>query len=81
MKSQVDMYKKQVQELQSRLSEETKRADKAEFENKRALEKLGSIQQEKDVKSFVIYSIHKIEYFKNHLVSLNKEFMISNFTI
>lgn len=49
MKSQVDMYKKQVQELQSRLSEETKRADKAEFENKRSLEKLGSIQQEKDV--------------------------------
>lgn len=49
MKSQIDMYKKQVHELQSRLSEETKRADKADFENKRALEKLSSIQQEKDV--------------------------------
>lgn len=52
MKSQVDMYKKQVQELQSRLSDETKRADKADFENKRALEKLSSIQQEKDVSYF-----------------------------
>ncbi|GBM65833.1 Protein Hook [Araneus ventricosus] len=48
MKSQVDMYKKQVQEMQSRLSEETKRADKAEFEHKRALEKLTSVQQERE---------------------------------
>lgn len=61
MKSQVDMYKKQVHELQSRLSEETKRADKAEFENKRALEKLGSIQQEKDV-SHLLFIVHKMEH-------------------
>lgn len=80
MKSQVDMYKKQVHELQSRLSEETKRADKAEFENKRALEKLGSIQQEKEVSHF-LFMVHKIEQILNHLDSLNKNFIINNFAI
>lgn len=49
MKPQIDMYKKKVQELQSLLSDETKRADKADFEHRRVLEKKASIQQEKEV--------------------------------
>lgn len=48
IKSQLDMYKKQAQELHARMSEETKRADKAEFESKRANEKLTSVLQEKE---------------------------------
>lgn len=49
MKPQIDMYKRKVQELQSLLSDETKRADKADFEHRRVLEKKESIQQEKEV--------------------------------
>ncbi|XP_076353486.1 hook microtubule tethering protein isoform X1 [Tachypleus tridentatus] len=48
LKSQVDMYKKRVQELHSKLSEETRKADKAGFENSRLSEKLSSIQREKE---------------------------------
>lgn len=47
MKSQLELYKRQVQELQIKSSEETRRADKAEFEAKRMNEKLTSAQQEK----------------------------------
>ena len=51
-KSQLEMYKRQVQELQMKTSEETKRADKAEFEGKRAQEKMSSLQREKEVRLF-----------------------------
>ena len=44
------MYKRQVQELQMKTSDETKRADKAEFEAKRIQEKMTSLQREKEVK-------------------------------
>ncbi|XP_064625842.1 protein Hook homolog 3-like [Lineus longissimus] len=47
-KAQVDIYKKQVQELQTKSSEETKRADKSEFENKRLQEKITSLQRERE---------------------------------
>ena len=47
------MYKRQVQELQMKTSEETKRADKAEFEGKRAQEKMSSLQREKEVCLYV----------------------------
>ncbi|KAK2168518.1 hypothetical protein LSH36_16g06021 [Paralvinella palmiformis] len=47
-KSQLEMYKRQVQEYQIKAAEETKRADKAEFESKRHQEKLISIQKEKE---------------------------------
>ena len=49
MKTQLEMYKRQVQEFQIKMSEETKRADKAEFENTRQQEKMGMLQREKEV--------------------------------
>lgn len=39
----------QVVELQNKLSEESKKADKMEFEYKRVKEKVDSLQKEKDV--------------------------------
>uniref|UniRef100_A0A3Q3LJG6 Protein Hook homolog 3 n=1 Tax=Mastacembelus armatus TaxID=205130 RepID=A0A3Q3LJG6_9TELE len=47
-KGQLEMYKRQVVELQNRLSEESKKADKMEFEYKRVKEKVDSLQKEKD---------------------------------
>uniref|UniRef100_A0A4W6DG69 Protein Hook homolog 3 n=1 Tax=Lates calcarifer TaxID=8187 RepID=A0A4W6DG69_LATCA len=47
-KSQLETYKRQVVELQNRLSEESKKADKMEFEYKRVKEKVDSLQKEKD---------------------------------
>uniref|UniRef100_A0A667X0G2 Protein Hook homolog 3 n=1 Tax=Myripristis murdjan TaxID=586833 RepID=A0A667X0G2_9TELE len=47
-KGQVETYKRQVVELQNRLSEESKKADKMEFEYKRLKEKVDSLQKEKD---------------------------------
>lgn len=44
----------QVVELQNRLSEESKKADKMEFEYKRLKEKVDSLQKEKDVCTFQI---------------------------
>lgn len=59
VRSQLDLYKRQSQELQIKVQEETKRADKAEFEAKRAQEKLQSIIKEKEVgcKNVVQYPI------------------------
>ncbi|XP_030291326.1 protein Hook homolog 3 isoform X2 [Sparus aurata] len=47
-KAQLETYKRQVVELQNRLSEESKKADKMEFEYKRVKEKVDSLQKEKD---------------------------------
>ncbi|XP_026029837.1 protein Hook homolog 3 isoform X5 [Astatotilapia calliptera] len=47
-KAQLETYKRQVVELQNRLSEESKKADKMEFEYKRLKEKVDSLQKEKD---------------------------------
>ncbi|KAK5878748.1 protein Hook homolog 3 isoform X2 [Gymnodraco acuticeps] len=47
-KGQLETYKRQVVELQNRLSEESKKADKMEFEYKRVKEKTDSLQKEKD---------------------------------
>uniref|UniRef100_A0A8C3ARQ9 Hook microtubule tethering protein 3 n=1 Tax=Cyclopterus lumpus TaxID=8103 RepID=A0A8C3ARQ9_CYCLU len=47
-KGQLETYKRQVVELQTRLSEESKKADKMEFEYKRVKEKVDSLQKEKD---------------------------------
>ncbi|XP_040218226.1 protein Hook homolog 3 isoform X4 [Rana temporaria] len=47
-RSQLETYKRQVVELQTRLSEESKKADKLEFEYKRLKEKIDSLQKEKD---------------------------------
>ncbi|XP_071846791.1 protein Hook homolog 3-like isoform X2 [Apostichopus japonicus] len=48
MKAQLDAYKKQVHELHSNVSEETRRADKHEFEVKRLQEKMAQVQNEKE---------------------------------
>lgn len=45
----------QVVELQNRLSEESKKADKMEFEYKRVKEKVDSLQKEKDVCTVYFY--------------------------
>lgn len=48
--SYVCLLSTQVVELQNRLSEESKKADKMEFEYKRVKEKVDSLQKEKDVR-------------------------------
>uniref|UniRef100_A0A673KV78 Protein Hook homolog 3-like n=1 Tax=Sinocyclocheilus rhinocerous TaxID=307959 RepID=A0A673KV78_9TELE len=49
-RGQLETYKRQVVELQNKLSEESKKADKMEFEYKRVKEKVDSLQKEKDVR-------------------------------
>ena len=49
MKTQLEMYKRQLQELQMKTADEMKRADKAEFEMKRQQEKMLGLQKEKEV--------------------------------
>lgn len=44
-----DTFLYQVVELQNRLSEESKKADKLDFAYKRLKEKVDSLQKEKDV--------------------------------
>jgi protein HOOK3 len=48
-RTQLDSSKRQVYDLQSKLSEETRRGDKAEFELKTQLEKMRTLQSEKQV--------------------------------
>uniref|UniRef100_A0A8C7EZW7 Protein Hook homolog 3 n=1 Tax=Oncorhynchus kisutch TaxID=8019 RepID=A0A8C7EZW7_ONCKI len=47
-RGQLESYKRQVVELQNKLSEESKKTDKMEFEYKRLKEKVDSLQKEKD---------------------------------
>lgn len=47
-RGQLETYKRQVVELQNKLSEESRKADKMEFEYKRVKEKVDSLQKEKD---------------------------------
>ena len=49
LKSQLENYKRQVHELHAKVSEETRRADKADFEGKRQLERVGQMQTELEV--------------------------------
>uniref|UniRef100_A0A0B7ANI6 Calponin-homology (CH) domain-containing protein n=1 Tax=Arion vulgaris TaxID=1028688 RepID=A0A0B7ANI6_9EUPU len=48
LKQQLESYKRQTLELQNKMAEETKRADKAEFEYKRIQEKMGTLHREKE---------------------------------
>lgn len=48
IKSQMELYKRQVQELQIKMVDEIKRADKAEFEINRFNEKMSTLQREKE---------------------------------
>ncbi|PKU34227.1 protein hook hypothetical protein [Limosa lapponica baueri] len=47
-RSQLETYKRQAVELQNRLSEESKKADKLDYECKRLKEKVDNLQKEKD---------------------------------
>ncbi|XP_009864472.1 PREDICTED: protein Hook homolog 3-like, partial [Apaloderma vittatum] len=47
-RGQLETYKRQAVELQNRLSEESKKADKLDYECKRLREKVDSLQKEKD---------------------------------
>ena len=49
VRSQLELYKRQSQELQIKTQEETKRADRAEFDAKRAQDKFQTLQREKEV--------------------------------
>jgi protein HOOK3 len=49
LKTQLEAYRRQVQDLQLKLTEETKRGDKLEFDVKRLQEKLTVCQQDKEV--------------------------------
>ena len=51
-KPQVELYKKQISELLQRLNEETKKADKSDFECRKMQEKLNAIQREKEVSGY-----------------------------
>ncbi|XP_039298405.1 protein Hook homolog [Nilaparvata lugens] len=48
LKTQVEIYKQQVAELHKKLNEETKRADKLEFENKKVQDQLNAVKREKE---------------------------------
>jgi protein HOOK3 len=48
------LYKKQIAELHQRLDEETKRADRSDFECKKMQEKLNAIQREKEVSGYKV---------------------------
>lgn len=53
-KPQLELYKKEIAELHQRLTEETKRADKNDFECKNMQEKLSAIQREKEVGGYEV---------------------------
>uniref|UniRef100_A0A672JGP6 Protein Hook homolog 3 n=1 Tax=Salarias fasciatus TaxID=181472 RepID=A0A672JGP6_SALFA len=76
-KGQLETYKRQVVELQNRLSEESKKADKMEFEYKRVKEKVDSLQKEKDVRFFwrTLHNFFKFFFFflREHLIRLQHE--------
>jgi len=59
-KSQLEIYKKQVTELHHTLNEETNKIDRLEFESKKLLENLNTLQKEKDVMNniFFCFDIH-----------------------
>jgi protein HOOK3 len=53
-KPQLELYRKQIAELHQRLNEETKRADKSDFECKKMQERLTAVQREKEVSRFEV---------------------------
>ena len=59
LKTQLEAYRRQVQDLQLKLTEETKRGDKLEFDVKRLQEKISVLQQDKEVAISLIYCLVK----------------------
>ena len=50
LKSQLENYKRQVHELHAQLSEQTRKADKCEFDAQRSQEKVSQLQSENEVR-------------------------------
>lgn len=48
LRAQIEVYKKETHSLHERLTEETERADRAEFERRRFEEKFSTLAAEKD---------------------------------
>lgn len=65
LKTQLEAYRRQVQDLQLKLTEETKRGDKLEFDVKRLQEKLTVSQQDKEV---IILSKSTFQMLINELI-------------
>ncbi|XP_041357301.1 protein Hook homolog 3-like isoform X2 [Gigantopelta aegis] len=63
LKQQLEVYKIQAHELQNKVADEIKRADKAEFELKRGQEKMGALVREKE----------RIGAERDSLVEMNEE--------
>ena len=63
LKTQLEAYKRQVQDLQLKSTDEAKRADKAEFEAKRHQEKATVLALDKEVKTDV-FSISFMSHYK-----------------
>ena len=55
LKTQLEAYKRQVQDLQLKSTDETKRADKAEFEAKRQQEKAAVLAVDKEVVQLLVF--------------------------
>ena len=55
---QLDMYKKQVAELHQKLAEESKSADRRNFDNKKLNVKIEALMQEKEVRNF-LYKLYE----------------------
>ena len=48
----MELYKKQISELLQRLNEETKKADKSDFECRKMQEKLNAIQRDEEIRGY-----------------------------
>lgn len=58
------MYKKQNAELHQKLAEEAKNTDRQMFENKKLVEKMEAIMQEKDVSNVPVFHLHSLKIFQ-----------------
>ena len=61
LKSQLENYKRQVHELHAQLSEQTRKADKAEFDAQRHQEKVSQLQSENEVSELIV-SIEPVKF-------------------
>ena len=66
-KPQIEVYKKQVNELNTKLSSENERADKLAFDNAKLMEKLEALSVERD----------RIMVEKNSLKEINEELKLT----
>ena len=76
LKGQIDMYKKQKEDLRLKVGEEGYRADRAEEENKRLSKKLEELIQEKDKHLNEVNNLrHELNHFKTtNTVSVDNDY-------